>query len=74
MNTTLTEELSALPPLLSRDEAALLLRRSPGTLANWASKRTGPSFIPVADGRVLYRKSEIIAWLEPQIVPGTAAA
>jgi hypothetical protein len=40
-----------------------------GTLANWRCRKVGPAFIKVCGGRrVLYRRSDIEAFLERQLV------
>jgi predicted DNA-binding transcriptional regulator AlpA len=51
---------------LTRKEAAAHMRLSPATLANWGSLDCGPSYIRIGQGRVLYRMSDIDAWMESQ--------
>lgn len=48
---------------LTRREAAQVLRRSPGTLANWSSEGIGPTFIRIG-GKTLYPERELRAWLD----------
>jgi hypothetical protein len=48
--------------LLTNAEAALQLRVTPGTLANWRSKNTGPPFTRVG-GKVAYTPDDIAAYL-----------
>jgi hypothetical protein len=53
--------------LLSRREAADLLRVPPATLAGWAYKRSGPKFYRV--GRfALYSERDLTTWLEQRVV------
>ncbi|MDN4642638.1 helix-turn-helix domain-containing protein [Arthrobacter sp. PsM3] len=58
---------------LTRVEAALYLRRSPGTLANWATKRQGPIFHRLLGGAVVYGAEDLADWLEVQRVLPSAA-
>lgn len=44
-------------------ELAELLHSSERTLIRWRVQRTGPAWIK-AGGKVLYRRSDIDAWLE----------
>ena len=53
--------------LLSREEAATLLRVPQKTLATWAHLGRGPAYYRVGK-RVLYRESELLAWLDAQRV------
>jgi len=53
--------------LLSRREAADLLRVSPATLAAWAYKRTGPQFYRVGKW-TRYSEGDVLAWLERRVV------
>ncbi|WP_330182213.1 helix-turn-helix domain-containing protein [Nocardia sp. NBC_01503] len=47
---------------LTRAEAAERLRHSVQTLANWASRGTGPRFVRFGNGRCLYPLDELIGW------------
>lgn len=51
---------------LTRTEAAALMRLNPRTLGNLAAKRQGPPYMKtsVLAGRALYRRSDVIAFLE----------
>lgn len=54
-------------PLLTPDEAAVLLRTTVGTLRVWRWRETGPSY--VKRGRsVLYRLSEVNRWVDDRAV------
>ena len=54
--------------LLTRSEAATYLRRSTGTLANWAAKRKGPVYYRQEDGAVVYAIEDLAQWLTVQRV------
>jgi hypothetical protein len=51
--------------LLTTDEAAAALRVSPGTLACWRSRRTGPPYVKIG-GRVAYQHVDLEAYVEAQ--------
>ncbi|WP_217432815.1 helix-turn-helix transcriptional regulator [Pseudarthrobacter oxydans] len=51
---------------LTRKEAAEHMRLSPATLANWASQDSGPEYVRIGRGRVLYRRDDIDIWVEHQ--------
>lgn len=59
---------------LCTKDAAAYLRISPSTLANLRSQGKGPVFRRLTDrkfGNVLYRKEDLDAWVEANIVvPG----
>jgi hypothetical protein len=59
--------------LMTRDEAAAYLRRSPGTLANWAAQRKGPVYYRQLDGAVVYAIEDMAEWLAAQRVLPRAA-
>jgi len=59
------------PQYLTETEAAELLRRSPATLTRWRRQRTGPSWADV-QGRVLYPREKIEAWVEAHTVEAAA--
>jgi len=50
--------------MLTRKEAAMLLKVNKRTLANWASKGEGPKFFHLRSqkGPVRYWQSEVIRW------------
>jgi predicted DNA-binding transcriptional regulator AlpA len=50
-------------PLLTPEEAAQQLGRDKKTLANWRTRKIGPSFFRFG-GRIHYRNSDIAAWIE----------
>lgn len=52
-----------LPDVASRAEVAAYVRVSPATLARWAMDGKGPRFRK-AGSRVLYRKDDVLAWLD----------
>jgi hypothetical protein len=52
--------------LLTTAEAAHVLRRTPKTLRSWRYLNVGPPYL--AGGRVLYRRADLDAWLERQLV------
>lgn len=53
-------------PFYTRAEAATRLGVTKQTLARWASSKVGPSYSRSGDvrGRVLYRESDLQAWLD----------
>ncbi|MFC0674012.1 helix-turn-helix transcriptional regulator [Brachybacterium hainanense] len=53
-------------PLLTRPEAAHILKVAPGTLATWATRGQGPRFIKVGPGGrvVRYRAQDLQAYLD----------
>ena len=53
---------------LTRSEAAQSLRRSTGTLANWAAQRKGPVYYRQEDGAVVYAIEDLAEWLAVQRV------
>ena len=50
-------------PFLTTEEVAEILRATPATVANWRWLGTGPPYHK-KKGRVLYRQSELEAWIE----------
>jgi aminoglycoside phosphotransferase len=64
----------AMDRLLTRSEAAKVLRMSPGTLCNLAMSGRGPAYYKTADssgGRALYREADLLAYLERRkVIPG----
>ncbi|WP_423724168.1 helix-turn-helix domain-containing protein [Arthrobacter gengyunqii] len=50
----------------TRKEVAELLLLSSGTLANWASRRTGPPYFRLEDGHVIYSEDQLLQWLDTQ--------
>jgi len=75
MNATV-RRLRPAPPesfvrLLTRSEAADMLRVPPKTLAAWAYRRQGPPFYKVGRHAV-YRLDDLATWLETRRVGGDA--
>lgn len=59
--------------LWTREEAARFLKVSPKCLANWGTLGVGPKFRKLSkgrSGRVLYRASDVTAWLESKTERG----
>jgi hypothetical protein len=59
--------------LMTRPEVASYLRRSPGTLANWAAQRKGPPYYRQVDGAVVYAIEDLADWIAAQRVTPRAA-
>jgi excisionase family DNA binding protein len=53
-------------PLLTTAEAAELLHTPVGTLRYWRHQGTGPKGFRLGARRVMYRRSDVLAWLEEQ--------
>jgi predicted DNA-binding transcriptional regulator AlpA len=58
--------------LIENREAAALLRVRPQTLAAWRVEKRGPRWLKVGR-RVLYRRTDISAWLTAQLSAVEAA-
>jgi len=58
--------------LIDNAEAAKILRILPQTLCVWRVEKRGPRFLKVGR-RVLYRRSDICAWLAAQLSPAGGA-
>ena len=53
-------------------DLAVELHRSEQTLANWRNLGIGPKFArPIGSNRIMYRRSDIDAWLTGSIVGST---
>jgi hypothetical protein len=63
---------SLLDSKLTTRELALELKRSPETLERWRRLRIGPPFLRV-QGRVLYDRNQVEAWLQEQCSQAGAA-
>jgi len=60
-------------PLGTPEEVASYLRKHVRTLANWRCQGAGPNYIKT-EGGVLYRWSDVEAWLKANTIqPGKAA-
>jgi|HubBroStandDraft_2_1064218.scaffolds.fasta_scaffold737031_1 predicted DNA-binding transcriptional regulator AlpA len=57
----------AVEGLLTSQEAAEALGVSQSTLDHWRAKAFGPSFLRCGH-RIYYRRSELMAWLDKQVV------
>ena len=57
---------------LTTSELALALKRAPETLSRWRRLRIGPPYIRM-QGRVLYDRKAVEAWLQAQSVQAGAA-
>jgi len=63
------------PGLMKRAVAAEYLQRSTSTLARWACEGGGPKFIKIGKAKasgVYYRKEDLDAWLEANVVSSTS--
>lgn len=58
---------------ITTPELAAQLKRSPETLARWRRLRSGPPYLRL-QGRVLYDRKQVEAWLEAQAVSQAVAA
>lgn len=61
-----------LPDVATRAEVAAYTRISKPTLARWAMEGKGPKFRK-AGGRVLYRRADVLSWLDSLDAGGEAA-
>lgn len=52
--------------LATRSEVAGYLKKSPQTLAVWATQGKGPRFMKLENGNVRYRWSDVELWLNSQ--------
>ncbi|MFI8593864.1 helix-turn-helix transcriptional regulator [Microbacterium sp. NPDC078428] len=63
----MTEVISSVEPTLtdinSRPQVSAYTGISVQTLARWAGEGKGPKFVK-AGGRVLYRKRDVLAWID----------
>jgi len=64
------------PQFLSRAEVARWLNLHPRSLANMALKNRGPRFVRTShlQGRALYRREDVLAWLESNVESRKAKA
>jgi hypothetical protein len=54
--------------LMSRKEAADYVRRTPGALAQMAYLGRGPKYLRPTTKSVLYRRSDLDAWLDASLI------
>lgn len=64
--------MSLLSEKLTTRELAAELKRAPETLIRWRRLRSGPPYQRV-QGRVLYDRAQVEAWLKAQQVEAVAA-
>lgn len=57
---------------LTTSELANELKRSPETIIRWRRQRIGPPFLRV-QGRVLYERNKVEAWLQSKQVEQASA-
>jgi hypothetical protein len=53
--------------MIDTHQLADWISQSPGTLANWRSRRIGPPYVKLPSG-VRYRVRDVEAWLDAQLV------
>ena len=72
----MTAKNTITPEFLSRTEVARWLNLHPGSLANMASQKRGPKFMRTGhlQGRALYRREDVLAWLESNVEGRNAKA
>lgn len=61
-----------LPEVATRREVSAFTRISVATLARWAVEHKGPPFRK-AGGRVIYRRADVLAWLDSLDAGGGAS-
>ena len=71
-DTPTIPSLEALPEFLVIDEAAAVSRRTPDAMHALRKKGRGPK-ARVVDGRLLYRKADVVAWLSGEVVPADSS-
>ena len=54
--------------LLTTEQAAEILGRSPDTLVDWRWKRTGPPWIRVTRSCIRYDEAALYAWLDAHTI------
>lgn len=67
-----SEQIIELPPVATRTEVATFTRISEPTLKRWAAEGKGPMFRK-AGSRVLYRREDVLSWLEGLTAGGPGA-
>lgn len=55
-------------PLMTTEEVAALLRRSPGTVKNWRHQGRGPRYV-TTEGEVRYWRRDVEAWIDAHRSP-----
>ncbi|MFF0704983.1 helix-turn-helix transcriptional regulator [Streptomyces tendae] len=64
--------MNAQEDFITPAEFAAIARVRPGTPAQWRHRGVGPEWFKLGSGRtsrVLYRRSDVLAWLEAHKVP-----
>ena len=59
--------------VITRPEAAALVKVAPATLRKWAAQNYGPPCFKVGSRSVRYRRSTVAAWLAEQEKASTAS-
>lgn len=59
---------SAQAELLTDAEVSVLLHNKPATLRHWRARKQGPPFIRINGRRVLYRRTDVDAWIASKVV------
>lgn len=68
-----TPEFVASLTVMNTDEAAIYLRMSKAGLSNYRMKGGGPLYIKHTQRKVLYRRSDLDAWLALRVFDSTSA-
>lgn len=68
-----TPEYIASLPVLNTEEAAIYLRMSKAGLSNYRMKGGGPLYIKHTQRKVLYRRTDLDAWLSQRVFDSTSA-
>lgn len=63
--------MSSLPVLHPERSAAAIMRISARTLQGWRLRGGGPQFVKLG-GRVLYRESDLLTWIESRTRASTS--
>ncbi|MGO1235157.1 MAG: helix-turn-helix transcriptional regulator [Microbacterium gubbeenense] len=70
----LTMDAISQDPLLTTEALAEHLSVPPRTLEDWRRMRTGPPYVRLGRKLVRYRMSDVVAYLDAQVVRGDEAA
>lgn len=70
---TLREALLTDLGLMTQEQVAAALDVTPHTLMVWRNSGQGPDFVKTGK-IILYRKNDVLDWLERQVVPTTRTA
>jgi predicted DNA-binding transcriptional regulator AlpA len=58
--------------LITERELSKLLKVSVSSLARWRQSGHGPRFLALGPRRIIYRRSDVDAWLDKNAIGGTA--